>query len=383
MQQIAEAPKAGQHSPMLQLNPPQPEACATQHGLAISQQAAAPLAAEKFARHLSGLRKAAVLLITLGEEASSSIVKDLTDEEVHTISKSIMTSQPVTSEEAFAVLREFNELATARNYVVKGGSDYASKLLRKAFGADAARRVVDRVNQSIGAESANFDSLQNSEPQQLANFIHSEHPQTIALILSHLPPSQSARLLEALPEGMRPNVAKRMANLEQISPEIIAKIAQTVGDRLKSLGDISRQSYGGVRAVAEMFNHLDAGHRKNILNSIGETDPGLVGNIRHLMFVFEDLLGVDAAGMRELVSAVDRRMLTVALKGVSEKLQQHVLQHLSTEGALMLREDIDALGPVRIKDVEAAQQEVIATLRKLEAEGVLALANGSNDRYVA
>jgi len=385
MEQIPEAQKAGQHSPMLQLEAPPPEAPGGPQSLAISPQAplrpAAPLAIDKLAKPISGLRKAAVLLITLGEEASSSIVKDLTDDEIHTISKGIMTSQPVTSEEAFAVLREFTELATARNYVVKGGTDYASKLLRKALGADAARRVVDRVNQSIGAESANFDSLQNSEPQQLANFIHSEHPQTIALILSHLPPSQSAALLEALPEAMRPNLAKRMANLEQISPEIITKIAQTIGDRLKSLGDISRQSYGGVRAVADMFNHMDAGQRKSILNAIGETDPDLVGNIRHLMFVFEDLLSVDAAGMRELVSVVDRRMLTVVLKGTSEKLQRHVMQHLSTEGALMLREDIDALGPVRIKDVEGAQQEVIATLRKLEAEGVLTLA-GSNDRYV-
>jgi flagellar motor switch protein FliG len=293
-----------------------------------------------------------------------------------------MTSEPVTSEEASAVLREFHELVTARSYVVKGGADYACKMLRKAFGPEAARRLVDRVNQSIGVESANFDSLQNSEPQQLANFIHGEHPQTIAMILSHLNPSQSAALLAAMPEEMRPNLAKRMANLEQISPEIIGKIAQTIGDRLKSLGDISRQSYGGVRAVAEMFNHMDAGLRKSILAAIGVTDAELVSNIRHLMFVFEDLLGIDSAGIRELVEAVDRRSLTVALKGTSEKLQRHIMQNLSSEGALMLREDIESLGPVRIKDVEAAQQEVIATLRKLEAEGTLSLATGPSDRYV-
>jgi flagellar motor switch protein FliG len=323
-----------------------------------------------------------VLLIAIGEEASGKVVKDLSDDEVHTISKSIMTSEPVTSEEASAVLREFHELVTARTYVVKGGSDYACKMLRRAFGADAARRLVDRVNQSIGVESANFDSLQNSEPQQLANFIHGEHPQTIAMILSHLNPSQSAALLAAMPEEMRPNLAKRMANLEQISPEIIGKIAQTIGDRLKSLGDISHQSYGGVRAVAEMFNHMDAGRRKSILQAMGATDAELVSNIRHLMFVFEDLLGIDAAGIRELVGAVDRRALTVALKGTSEKLQRHIMQNLSSEGAIMLREDIESLGPVRIKDVEAAQQEVITTLRRLESEGALSLGTGPNDRYV-
>ena len=146
--------------------------------------------------------------------------------------------------------------------------------------------------------------------------------------------------------------------------------------------DLSRQSYGGVRAVAEMFNHMDAGLRKNILNTISERDPDLVATIRHLMFVFEDLLGIDAAGIRELINALDRNVLTVALKGTSEKLQQHILQNLSSEGALILREDIETMGPVRIKDVEAAQQEVIATLRRLESDGLVTLNSGPNDRYV-
>jgi len=379
MEQTAEQQRRAPYShPMLQL-----EAPAREQSVALSPPAPpCALAPAAKPKPITGLRKAAVLLIAIGEEASGKVVKDLSDDEVHTISKSIMTSEPVTSEEASAVLREFHELVTARTYVVKGGSDYACKMLRRAFGADAARRLVDRVNQSIGVESANFDSLQNSEPQQLANFIHGEHPQTIAMILSHLNPSQSAALLAAMPEEMRPNLAKRMANLEQISPEIIGKIAQTIGDRLKSLGDISHQSYGGVRAVAEMFNHMDAGRRKSILQAMGATDAELVSNIRHLMFVFEDLLGIDAAGIRELVGAVDRRALTVALKGTSEKLQRHIMQNLSSEGAIMLREDIESLGPVRIKDVEAAQQEVISTLRRLESEGALSLGTGPNDRYV-
>jgi len=375
MEQIAE-----QHSPAqpLRLEAPAGEAAANSALPALFDSSAQ----NEILKKMSGLRKVAVLLITIGEEASSAIVKNLADDEVHTISKTIMTSEPVTSDEAMAVLREFDQLAVGRSFVVKGGTEYANKMLRRAFGVDAARRVVDRVNQSIGAESANFDSLQKSEPQQLANLIHGEHPQTIALILSHLNPIQSAALLEALPEEMRPSLAARMANLEQISPEIIGKIAQTIDDRLKSLGDLSRQSYGGVRAVAEMFNHMDAGLRKNILNTISERDPDLVATIRHLMFVFEDLLGIDAAGIRELINALDRNVLTVALKGTSEKLQQHILQNLSSEGALILREDIETMGPVRIKDVEAAQQEVIATLRRLESDGLVTLSAGPNDRYV-
>lgn len=367
-----------QHQPMLQLGgaedqpaPPLP--------VSTSPQAPIPTCLPP---KMTGLRKAAVLLITLGEEASSNVVKDLTDDEVHVISKTISTTDPVTSEEAFAVLREFNELALARSYVVKGGMDYASKMLRRAFGTEGARRLLDRVNRAITTEAANFDSLQKSEPQQLANFIHGEHPQTIALILSHLNPSQSASLLSAMPDEMRPGLAKRMANLEQISPEIISKIANVIGDKLKSLGDISRQSYGGVRAVAEMFNHMDTGLRKSILGEIAKADAELVATIRHLMFVFEDLLTVDAAGIRELLAVVDRHVLTVALKGTSEKLQNHIMQHLSMVGSEILREDIEELGPVKIKDVEAAQQEVISALRDLESAGVLSLTSGPSDRYV-
>lgn len=332
--------------------------------------------------HLSGLRKATVFLIAIGEQASAQVIKDLSEEEVQLIGKSITTADPVSSEDAFSVLQEFHELALARSYVVKGGPDYASRMLRAAFGNDAARRLLDRVNQAIGAESANFDSLQKAEPQQLANFVHAEHPQTIALILSHLPAPQAAALLAAMPSETRSDLARRMANLEQISPEIIAKIAGVIGDRLKSLGDISRQSYGGVRAVAEMFNHLDASMRNEILNQISEDDAPLVGTIRDLMFVFEDLLTIDASGIRELINVVDRYALTLALKGTSEKLQNHILQNMSAAGAEMFREDMEALGPVKIRDVEAAQQKVIATVRELEAAGLLSITSGAQETYV-
>jgi flagellar motor switch protein FliG len=334
------------------------------------------------ALRMSGLRKAAVFLITIGEQAGAEVVKDLGDEEVQQIGKAITTAEPVTSEEALAVLKEFHELATARSYVVKGGLDYTSKMLRHAFGTDGARRLLDRVSQSIGNETATFDSLQKAEPQQLANFVHTEHPQTIALILSHLPASQAASLLTSMPAEMRSDLAKRMANLDQISPEIISKIALVIGDKLKSLGDMSRQSYGGVRAVAEMFNHLDATLRKEVLGEIAEGDATLVGTIRHLMFVFEDLLTIDSAGMRELLAVVDRHALTVALKGTSEKLHSHIMRHMSMAGAEMLREDIESLGPVKIRDVETSQQQIIVTVRELEAKGALTLNASPNEVYV-
>jgi len=329
-----------------------------------------------------GLRKAAVLLITIGDQASGEIIKHLTEAEIQDISKAISTATPVSSEEALSVLREFYQLSVARNYVVAGGMEYASKMLKNAFGVEYARRLLDRVALSIGNEMASFDSLQKAEPQQLANFVHSEHPQTVALILSHLNPSQAAALLTALPPHLRADLSRRMACLEQISPEIIAKIANVIGEKLKSLGDLSRESYGGVRAVAEMLNRMDARLRKDILNDLSRNDQELVDTIRHLMFVFEDLLTVDAAGVKELLAAVDRKTLIMALKGTSERLQEHIMKNMSQAGGEMLREDMEALGPVRIKDVETAQQQIISTARTLEAKGVLSLAGSAGEQYV-
>lgn len=331
---------------------------------------------------MDGLRKTAILLVSIGDQASAAIAKELSEDELQRISKSIAMMPPVTSDVSQAVLREFQQLALARTYVVKGGLDYAARMLQNAFGVEFSRRLLDRVTLSIGNDMASFDSLQKAEPQQLANFVHTEHPQTIALILSHLNPSQAGALLTALPPQMRSDLAKRMANLDQISPEIIARIASVIGDKLKTLDDLSRESYGGVRAVAEMLNRLDAHVRNDILTQIGIEDADLVETIRRLMFVFEDLLTIDNAGIKEIIGMVDRRILPVALKGTTERLLQHIMANLSQSGAEMLLEDVQALGPVKIRDVEAAQQEIIAIARTLEAKGVLSLSGAANDRYV-
>src|SRR5579863_7542884 len=239
---------------------------------------------------VSGLRKAAILLVMLGEESSSVILRGLDEDEVQEISREIARVQTLTSEEAEGVLEEFYQMAVAHDYVIKGGVDYARKILINAFGPEAAKKMLDRLMKSLGNETLSFDALQKTDPQQLAKFIHSEHPQTIALVLSHLNPSQAAGLLFSLPADLRSDVALRMASLDQISPEIISKIALVIGAKLKSLGELSRESYGGVPAVAEMFNRLDSNSAKEILENIEQVNPNLVETIRHLMFVFEDLL---------------------------------------------------------------------------------------------
>jgi len=329
-----------------------------------------------------GIRKAAILMIILGDQISGEILRQMDEEEVQAIGQEVARITSISPDQAESVLEEFYQMSMAREYVLKGGIDYAKKMLMTAFGPEHAKRLVDRLVKTLGSDLASFDTLQKADPQQLAKFIHNEHPQTIALILSHLNASQAAGLLVSLPQELRGDVALRMANLDQISPEIVSKIAIIIGQRLKALGEMNRESYGGVRAVSEMFNRLDSGTSKDILEAIEENDPKLVETIRHLMFVFEDLLLLSGEALKEMLGKVDRKTLTVALKGTSEQLKSHILQLMSQRGAEMLKEDMEALGPIKIKEVEAAQQQIIAVIRQLEADGTISLKGTVGEQYV-
>jgi flagellar motor switch protein FliG len=331
---------------------------------------------------LTGLRKAAMFLILLGDKASAEIIKQLSEDEVQHVSREIARLDSISSEHAETLLEEFYQMNMAHDFVVRGGMDYAKKMLFQAFGPEVAKKLIDRLSKSMGTEYASLDELQKVDPQQLAKFIHNEHPQTIALVLSHLNPSQAAALLVSLPSELRSDVALRMGVLDQISPEIVNKIATVIGKKLKSLGEYSRESYGGIRAVAEMLNRLDSGTSKEIMSAIETHNPNLVETIRHLMFVFEDLLMIDAIQLKDIVGKVDRKVLTLALKGTSEQLRDHFLGTMSTRGAEMLKEEMEGLGPVRIKEVEAAQQQIIAVVRQLEAEGVITMKGTVGEQYV-
>ena len=332
---------------------------------------------------LSGQKKAAVLLVTMGHAASSAVLKHFNEDEVHVLGREVARLRQVTNETSERVLEEFYQMSVAHDYVLKGGVEYARKMLVSAFGPEEARSLLDRLMKTVGSDAANFDALRKADPQQLAKFIHSEHPQTIALILSHLKASQAAALLSSLPAEMRPDVALRMAHLDQISPDIIARIATIIGQKLKALGELNRESYGGIHAVAEMFNRLDAGSSKEILTNIEVQDPSLVETVRHLMFVFEDLLTVDTGAIKEILSRVDRKVLTLALKGTSENLRNHFMGNMSARGSEMLREEMDTMGPVKIKDVEGAQQQIITVVRQLEADGTISMkGGGGGEQYV-
>jgi len=329
-----------------------------------------------------GLRKAALLLIVLGEQTSADVLTQLSEDDVQKVSREVAKITAISSEQAEQVLTEFHHLTTAGDYVARGGVDFARKLLQRAFPPDVAKRLLERLSKALGSEAVSFDAIQKADPQQLAKFIHNEHPQTVALILSHLSATQAAALLTSLPAALRPDVAQRMASLDQISPEIVLKIAGVIGQKLRALGEFSRESYGGVRAVSEVLNRLDSASSREILDHIEQQDSNLAQTIRHLMFVFEDLLLIDPMGLKEVLGKIDRKILTVALKGTSEQLKTHILSCMSQRGAEMLREDMDALGPVKIKEVEAAQQQIISLVRQLENEGVLSLKGAVGEQYV-
>src|SRR6266567_2209637 len=225
---------------------------------------------------LTAVRKAAMLLVILGENASAQLLQQLGEDDVNRVSREVAKLTAITAEQAETVLEEFHYISNAGDYVARGGIDFARKLLMKAFEPEHAKRLLDRLTKALGSDAASFDAIQKADPQQLAKFIHNEHPQTIALVLSHLKYTQAAALLTSLPAAMRSDIALRMASLDQISPEIILKIAGVIGQKLMALGEFSRESYGGVRAVAEMLNRLDSGSSHEILDSIQGQDTNLV-----------------------------------------------------------------------------------------------------------
>lgn len=329
-----------------------------------------------------GITKAAIAMVTLGDSVAGAVMQYMSDDDVQAVSKEISKLETISAEQAERVLEEFHEMEMASSHLSAGGLDYAKRVLNSAFGPDRARSIIDRLVRSLGNEIPTFDALQKADPQQVAKFIQGEHPQTIALVLSHLNSGSAAGMLMSLPAEIRGDVAIRMASLEQISPEIVRRIAGILEQKLKSLGQFSRESYGGVPAVAEMLNRLEANSGQELLEEISDVDGEVGEAIRNLMFVFEDMLLIDSMGMREILSRVDKKVLTVALKGTSEKLREHFFDNMSERGGAMLKEDMDSLGPVKIREVEQAQQEIIGVVRTLESEGVLSLKGAVGEQYV-
>ena len=329
-----------------------------------------------------GPRLAAILLTSIGDENCAAVIRHLSEDQVHEVTREISCLKNVTDEERIAVFKHFEYTMEQARLFAPGGISYATSVLVSAFGPETGKRMADRVLKSLGTETASIDSLQKADPQHLAKVVQREHPQTIALVLSHVGPAHAAKLLAALPDKVRADVVRRMAALDQISPDIVNKIAKTLGAKLRTLGEASLESYGGVRAVAEVLNRVDGTTSDGILGEISDADPTLGQAIRNLMFVFDDLLHVDVTAIKALSGKLDRKMLVLALKGSTAQMRTLFTSVMSTRAAEMLFEDMQALGPVRIREVQEAQQGIIAIARQLETEGLLSLKSGGGDQYV-
>jgi flagellar motor switch protein FliG len=330
---------------------------------------------------LSGPKKAAILVLTLGEEAAAEMFKHLQEEEIERITREIASIGTVGPESSERVLEEFHGMARAAAFVARGGVEYARRLLSRSFAQDTAIRILDRVVRSFKS-TAGFASLEKADPQQLSKFILAEHPQTIALILAHLNTSNAAQLVSLLPDDLRADVLTRMANLDEISPEVIMRISAVIEQRLKTLGGPSREQHGGVRAVAEVFNRLDRTVSQSVLESIEGRSPELAVSIRNLMFVFDDLRSVESNGLREIIQRADKKVLTIALKGASEDIRTRFFENMSKRAAEMLKDEMEVMGAVRLREVEKAQQDIVAIARKLEEEGLITTGAAAGEAYV-
>ena len=321
-------------------------------------------------------------MVLLGDEASAGLFRYLQEEEVQEVSREISRLGKIDPETADHVLEDFHRMTMAQTLLARGGAEFAKRLLVKAFGGEASKKLLDRLNISLQNTLVGFDSLQKADPAQLSKFIASEQPQTIALVLAHLNSCQAAALLSSLPVPLRAEIVMRMASLEQISPEIISKITTILEQKLRSLGDFNRESYGGIRAVAELINRMETKSAASMLEKIEDENPALALSIRNLMFVFDDVMLIDDQGMREIIQRIDKKTLTTALKGCSEELKVQFFRNMSARAVEMLREDMDVLGPVKVKDVEGAQQQIVAVIRKLDEDGIINLKGGGGDEYV-
>lgn len=325
------------------------------------------------------LRKAAVLMITVGDELARAMYQHLSEHELKLLTEEIAAVRDVSPEVATAVLEEFHQLIETQQYMVHGGLEYATKLLVDAFGKQRAEDLLNQVKNAQEALHSDLAMLQEVDPQQLSKFLESEHPQTVALVLAHLDPRRASQVLQQLAEGQRVDSVRRLAEMQQFSPEMAQKVALILHKRLISLGDTHRKSYSGFKAVADLLNRLDTVSARTILDQIEGDNPQLAINIRNLMFTFEDLVTVPAASIRELIAQIDKKQLSLALKGANAELRAHLFKALSSRATEMLVEDMEAMGPVRVREVMQAQQEILTLARRLEAEGKLILSTEKED----
>ena len=329
---------------------------------------------------IKGIQRAAILLISLGPERSAGIFKHLKEEEIEELTLEIANTRSVTPQVKEDVINEFYEVCLAQQYIAEGGIGYAKDLLEKALGSEKAMDVIGKLTASLQVKP--FEFVRKTDATQLINFIQDEHPQTVALILSYLAPQQAAQVVSALPPEKQADVARRIAVMDRTSPDIIKEVEKVLESKLASLVNQDYTIIGGVDAVVEILNTVDRGTERHIMETLEAEAPELAEEIRKKMFVFEDILLLDDRAIQRVLRDVENNDLSVALKNANEEVKNTIFNNVSKRLAVMIKEDMDFMGPVRMKDVEEAQQKIVNIIRKLEDAGEIVISRGGGDEIV-
>ncbi len=329
---------------------------------------------------LNGKQKAASFLIFLGPEKSAEIFKHLNEEEIEQITLEIANVRQVPTERMDEIFREFFEMCLASKFIGQGGISYARDVLERAYGQEKTAEIIGRISASLQVRP--FDFMRKTEPAQLLNFIQAEHPQTIALILAYLEADKASVILSALPPERQAEVAKRIAIMDTTSPEVIKEVERVLERKLSSIAPQELSTAGGVKSVVEIINWVDRGTEKTIMEALEVQDPELAEEIKKLMFVFEDVVMIDDRSVQRVLREVESQDLALALKGASNEVSQKIFSNMSTRASDMLKEDIEFMGPVRLRDVEEAQQRIVNIIRRLEETGEIVVARGGGDEVI-
>ena len=329
---------------------------------------------------MSNQQKAAILFITLGPELSAPVFKHLSDDEIERITLEIASQKQVTPAQKAYVIGEFYQLAMAKDYLSSGGLEYAQDVLEKALGSEKAANILSRLTTSLQVRP--FDFLRKTNPSQLLNFIQNEHPQTIALVMAYLDADQAAMILTALPADKQADVAKRIAEMDRTSPDVIREVERVLERKLSSLVTQDFTTAGGVKAIVEILNRVDRTSEKAIIETLEVDNPELTEEIKKLMFVFEDIVMIDDRSIQRILRDVDNKDLSLSLKATPKEVADKVFKNMSTRAADMLREEIEFMGPVKIRDVEEAQQRIVNVIRNLEDKGEIVVARGKGEEMI-
>ena len=331
-------------------------------------------------KSISGREKIAVLMVSLGSEIAPEIYKKLDDATIELITLDIANLRKVTPETKLEVLKEAQEILMAREFMARGGVDYARDVLEKALGPERAQNLLSRITASLQVRP--FDFVRHTDATQVLGFIQNEHPQTIALILAYLEPPQAALILSGLAPEMQAEVTKRIANMDRITPEVLREVERVLERKLSSVMGQDFTMAGGIDSVVAIVNSADRTTERNIMEYLEENDPELAEEIKKRLFVFEDIMRLDDRSLQRILRDVDLKELSLALKGATEELKTKFFKNMSKRAAEMLQEDMDFMGPVRVKDVEEAQQKVVNVVRSLEEQGEIVIASGGEDELV-